>query len=85
MNPFEAFLQYVMLHNVLQRTVVACHLRTGHWYPQGNQKENNCCVCLALAFHISCTMLLNRLLAMSSSSDVIGRKPFRACTISLRL
>lgn len=40
---------------------------------------------LALAFHISGTKLLNRLLAISSSSDDITTKPFKAFTISVRL
>lgn len=40
---------------------------------------------LALAFHISGTALMNRLLAMSSSSDDITTKPFKAFTRSLRL
>lgn len=43
------------------------------------------CVSLALPFHMSGTALLNRLLAMSSSSDDITTKPFRALTISPRL
>lgn len=61
-----------------------CNLTTGHSELRGGQKDN-CCVRLALAFHISGTALLNRLLAISSSSDDITTKPLRAFTISPRL
>lgn len=77
---------YAMQDNVSQRMWHAI------WHPvcgidKKGQKGNNWYVseCLTLAFHISGTMLLNRLLAISSSSDDITTKPFRAFTISLRV
>lgn len=72
---------YIMLYS-------SCNMRSDHWAlvpTREPEKKKLVCVCLAMAFHISGTALLKRLLAISSSFDDITTKPFRAFTISPRL